>query len=605
MLGDFLVEKRGVHRRGAGVRRLNKRVFTPTAIFTQYTSDPLLLPSTESSVNPITDATTPAATTTSTPAPVNPVPPTSSSTSNTAVTTPTPATTSTTPAQTPTPTTSVLPATTSSSPVQAQQPQTTPAQAQPNTAVQHTAVTHSLADATAEVTKILTSTRVGGAAAASSVLPSPTSSTTPASNTSTGVIVGGIIAAVVGVAGILFAVVYFIRRSRKNDDGGDDDGNDFNAQAFRRQSVVLHDDAPTAMSRAMTLNRGGNTPRPPTMIERKMANTPAPFNYPTVPHPYAYNQASFAPGQIVTPGPYTPTSVNSANPFFSPYGESPIGSPVSVAPYDSAYNAQGQLITRQPSTGSPTVLSRQPSSAAMSTAQPVQEPEYVDLSRSSVTPFQAAQYAEISARLNTTPPRALPASEVAEVAEELAEHEDSAPAPPPKPVEPLELQPTIIFDESQHLSVTPTPRESSFPESPFADPTLSFHEEQLQHTPERDSFPQPPSPTFSSTSRVTSKPPTLPEIQIQQRPFSPVSLDFPVAPSTPRAVPSPLASTFSMPSPPPDAHFTEKPVPASEPAPAPATAPAPRAQATGPTPMAKRPDTVYTLYDEEDAYAGI
>ncbi|KAJ3001104.1 hypothetical protein NUW54_g6643 [Trametes sanguinea] len=36
-----------------------------------------------------------------------------------------------------------------------------------------------------------------------------------------------------------------------------------------------------------------------------------------------------------------------------------------------------------------------------------------------------------------------------------------------------------------------------------------------------------------------------------------------------------------------------------------APAPAPREQATARVPAAKRPDTVYTLYDEEDAYAGI
>lgn len=357
----------------------------------------------------------------------------------------------------------------------------------------------------------------------------------------------------------------------------------------------------------MTVNRGGSTPRPPTMIERKMANTPVSYDIPAMAHPYgyagAYGQPSFSPGQIITPGPYTPTTVNSANPFFAPYGESPIGSPVSVAPYDSAYNEQGQFVSRQPSNGSTAILSRQPSSAAVPASQPAEGAQYVDLSRSSVTPFQAAQYAEISRRLNTNPPEALPASQVAEVAEELAEHDEPAPVPIPKPVEPLELQPSISFDESQHLTVQPTPRESSFPESPFADPTMSFHEDQLEHAPERDSFPQPPSPTFSSSSRVTSKPPTLPEIQIQQRPFSPVSLDFPLVPSTPRAVPSPLASTFSMPSPPPDAHFPESPAAAAAPAAA-APAPVPRSQVT-PVPMSKRPDTVYTLYDEEDAYAGI
>ncbi|KAI0676140.1 hypothetical protein C8Q78DRAFT_371007 [Trametes maxima] len=404
-------------------------------------------------------------------------------------------------------------------------------------------------------------------------------------------------------------VVYFIRRSRKDNDYGEDE-NDFNAQAFRRQSTALPDDGVPPVSRSMTFNRGSNnnSPRPPTMIERKMGSTPGPYPMPTAPHPYgyagAYAQPSFAPGQVMTPGPYTPTTVNSANPFFAPYGESPISSPVSVAPYDSAYNSEGQLITRQPSVASTAVLSRQPSSAVTPAAPaPSTEVEYVDLNRSSVTPFQAAQYAEISRHLNTAPPHALSASEVAEVAEELAEHDEPALLPPKKIVEPLELQPSISFDEPRHLAVAPTPREHAFPESPFADPTMSFHEEQVQHVPQRDSLPQPPSPAFSNSSRVTSQPPTLPEIHIQQRPFSPVSLDFPIAPSTPRPDPSPLASSFTMPSPPPNAHFPD--AITAEPPAAPAPTAVPREPAPKVTPASKRPDTVYTLYDEEDAYGGM
>lgn len=41
MLGESVVEKRAVHRRGAaGVRRLNKRVYIPTAIFTTAADEP-------------------------------------------------------------------------------------------------------------------------------------------------------------------------------------------------------------------------------------------------------------------------------------------------------------------------------------------------------------------------------------------------------------------------------------------------------------------------------------------------------------------------------------------------------------------------------------
>ncbi|KAI0364542.1 hypothetical protein BV20DRAFT_955993 [Pilatotrama ljubarskyi] len=597
MLGDAQIDKRGVHRRlSAGVRRLNKRVFTPTAVFTPFPTDTdteaPVASATQPVANPNPSTTRPLLLPpTTTPVASSAVPTTSAAVSTSL---PGPATSLATVPTQPTTSASVPPATTL--------PPTT--QVRVTTPVQQTPATQSVADAVTAVTQTLTSTRSPTTTPVSSAAAAASPTATPSSSVSTGVVIGGIVAAIIGVAGILFAVIYFIRRSRKSDEG--DDGNDFNAQAFRRQSVALRDDDVPVMSRAMTLNRGGaSTPRPPTMIERKMASTPVAYPVPPVPHPYgyagAYGQPSFSPGQIMTPGPYTPTTVNSAHPFFSPYGQSPIGSPVSVAAYDSAYNADGHPISRQPSNGSSTVLSRQPSSAAQPAVQATPETDYVDLNRSSVTPFQAAQYAEISRRLNTTPPQPLPASEVAEVAEEI-EQDEPVPVPPQKSVEPLELQPSISFDEPRHLAVQPTPREHSFPESPFADPTMSFHEEQMQHAPQaRDSLfaePQPPSPTFSSKSRITSTPPTLPEIQIQQRPFSPVSLDFPLVPSTPHPVPSPLGSTFSIPSPPPSAHFPETTAPAS-------ATPTLRDHVVAGAPMAKRPDTVYTLYDEDDAYAGI
>ncbi|KAI8985659.1 hypothetical protein BD414DRAFT_61883 [Trametes punicea] len=601
MLGDFQIDKRTVHRRlGAGVRRLNKRVYIPTAIFTPFPTEtdatspsPTATQSAAAQTTPVTPGVLPPVQ--STP-PILPNP-ASSATTNPLPTLPTAATTS--PAISTILSTSVTPPTTTSVPPATTQQQTT--QAQVTTPVQQAAASQTVADALTEVTETLTSTRGPSAAAASSIAPSASSPATTTSNVSTGVVIGGIVAAIVGIAGIVFAVVYFVRRSRKSADG--DDGNDFNAQAFRRQSLALHDDEMPAMSRAMTLNRGGsNTPRPPTMIERKMAHAPVSYNASAMPHPYgyasAYNQPSFSPGQIVAPGPYTPTTANSANPFFSPF-ETPMASPVSPTHYEPGYDGQGLPISRQPSTGSANILSRQPSSAAQAAPQNAPETDYVDLNRSSVTPFQAAQYAEISRRLNTTPPQALPASEVAEVAEELAKQDEPAPFSPQKPVEPLELQPSISLDDSQHLAVQPTPRENAFPESPFADPTLSMHEEQALHNQDRDSFPlpQPPSPAFSSKSRIPSTPPKLPEIQIQQRPFSPVSLDFPLISSTSRPSPSPLGSSFTAPSPPPTAHLHD--------AAAPAAGPALREQATAGAPAAKRPDTVYTLYDEEDAYAGI
>ena len=99
----------------------------------------------------------------------------------------------------------------------------------------------------------------------------------------------------------------------------------------------------------------------------------------------------------------------------------------------------------------------------------------------------------------------------------------------------------------------------------------------------------------------------LPELTIQERSFSPVTMEFPAPPSTigrPEAFTSPLAAPAAvtspdlhLPSPPPNAHLPDAPAPprarASEPTPQPVT-PAPA--------IAKRPETVY---DDDDAYGGI
>ena len=365
------------------------------------------------------------------------------------------------------------------------------------------------------------------------------------------------------------------------------------------------DDDMSGMSRAMSYNHGA---RPPTMIEQKLANAPASYGAPSMPsHPYGgygrgYEQGGFQPGQIVQP--YSPATANSANPFFNAYGESPMGSPVSVAPYDSQYDAYGNVIARQPSNGSSAVLSRHTSATSKAVPEPPTgaDGQYVDMSRSSVTPYQAAQYVEISRQLNTTPPQALPPlSAVNEDAEFDHHYQTHAVQDTTQPLD-LQAQQQVLFEASQHLGVPqPTPRESSFPESPFADPTMAA--EQAQHIPRRASEeslpPMPPAPAFMSEQRerITSIPPTLPEIHLQERAFSPVTADFPIAPSSVRPEPSPFAASFDIPSPPPDAHF-----PAAVPAPA-APAPAVRAQvgASG----AKRPDTVYTLYDDDDAYGGM
>ncbi|KAI0737346.1 hypothetical protein C8Q80DRAFT_1125486 [Daedaleopsis nitida] len=538
---------------GASISSMSTRTDNSLAGFpgvtaTSPTTTPAAIPATTTTATP---ATGPLTTTT---------PPTTTALATPTISSPTTTAPTTTALATPTTPTTTAPATTTSAPS-----------------------TPTLKDVTTEVDVTITASK-SQSPSISALAASPTASTEP-TQTSTGVVVGGIIAAVVAVAGLVFLITYFVRRSRsaKEEDSSDDD---FNPNAWKRQSTMLPDDGSSGIPRAMNYSRNGA--RPPTMIEQKLAggmsfNAPPPMPS----HPYgATGYGSFSPGQVVTPyTPYTPTTTNSANPFFSPYGESPIGSPVSVPAYESAYDAQGNLVSRHPSMASTAVLSRHTSVA--SKQEPAADGQYVEMNRSSVTPFQAAQYAEISRRLNSTPPQPLP---LTAVSEEM-EHAQEIDVPAQGHVEPLELQPSTSLVEGHRLNVQPTPREHSFPESPFADPNMIA--EQNQYIPRRDSTDsmlQVPEPM---KARVTSIPPTLPEIHLQERAFSPVAMDFPVAPSSVRPSPSPFSTSFNLPSPPANAHFHE----AAEPAPVP--------RATARVPAVKRPETVYTLYDEEDAYAGI
>ena len=326
------------------------------------------------------------------------------------------------------------------------------------------------------------------------------------------------------------------------------------------------------------------------------------------------NQSSFSPGQVVAmpPQAWSPATPHSGQPFFNnPMGESPIGSPVTPGPYDSAYNAQGQLVrspsagagafldrhgsngaemmlnrqpspgpnvmlNRQPSAGAAVALNRQPSghspyltrqspSAALQVDTPP-EAHYVDLNRSSVSPFQAAQYAEISTHLQTAPPAPLPTPMVAAAADEVLMKEDHVTYAVTTP-RPLNVSTGRAISPVQTHGV-----------SPFADP--------MEHGFDYDDLPKPPSPAYSSKSRIDSTPPKLPEIAVQQRSFSPVTMDFPMSPPA-HPVPSPLSLT--LPSTPSEVLFD-----------APLT-PRPGKD----TPSTPRPETTYTVYDDEDAYSGI
>jgi len=107
--------------------------------------------------------------------------------------------------------------------------------------------------------------------------------------------------------------------------------------------------------------------------------------------------------------------------------------------------------------------------------------------------------------------------------------------------------------------------------------------------------------------RPLSDPPTLPEIHVPERTFSPTSYDFPQTPSA-RPTPSPFHTNFTIPSAPSSGDKFAKDL-----APSAASAPAPRMQAifpdspkqeVTPKPQSQRPTSTYTVYDEADAYGG-
>jgi hypothetical protein len=184
------------------------------------------------------------------------------------------------------------------------------------------------------------------------------------------------------------------------------------------------------------------------------------------------------------------------------------------------------------------------------------------MSRSSVTPYQAAQYAEINRRLRNEPP-------ITEVDEPLSMRTPSMgdfPAVPGIAVHQPLAPPRPIVDPGS--------------ESPFADPQVI---DSRGGSVELEINLEPPTP---ARARIPSSPPILPEITPSQKTFSaisPVSYDFPVSAR-------PNDSSFDLPR-----RDSEDIEPAAQ-----------REIANKPRTPTKMRDTVPTIYgSEEDAYGGI
>jgi len=135
-------------------------------------------------------------------------------------------------------------------------------------------------------------------------------------------------------------------------------------------------------------------------------------------------------------------------------------------------------------------------------APPMPENDYMDVTRASVTPYQAEQYAAISRQLNIAP---VP---LPQLSEEHGAGEDA------------------------HMPVTVTNGNQPM-ESPFTDPQENVAHYQSSRPSsefhEHNYYGQ----TDEPVPRVPSIAPVLPDIQLQQRAFSPMS--FPVSPSPMRA----------------------------------------------------------------------
>ncbi|KAF8448797.1 hypothetical protein L210DRAFT_3640434 [Boletus edulis BED1] len=234
----------------------------------------------------------------------------------------------------------------------------------------------------------------------SALSPSATPSAVSASGPKTSTIVGGVAGTLIAIAALGLLLMWCMRRQRSRDI------DDFDAQAFKRQSAILVDDPPAPQ-------RSYN-PRPPTMIEQHNAS-------PALAAQGAYSGQNF----------YGNYSEHSQQPPYAPEMNQLAGSPPPQA-YGApsmgyaGYNDPQQRIVRQPShMGRPAYdptqqLARQPSNAQYLTRQPSSAPgyppptapptsldpnaRYIDLNRSSISPYQAAQYADISRQLGTNNP---------------------------------------------------------------------------------------------------------------------------------------------------------------------------------------------------------
>ncbi|KZT41711.1 hypothetical protein SISSUDRAFT_1059234 [Sistotremastrum suecicum HHB10207 ss-3] len=267
---------------------------------------------------------------------------------------------------------------------------------------------------------------------------------------STGSIAGIVAASLVAIGVIVTVVLYFIRRHSH-----EEEENSFSRRDFMRQSVAINDEP--------TYPNMSQQPRPPSMFERRAgaAGVGAHGFNPNQNNNNSSNQHD----QYMMPPPLPPT----ANPF------SPSASPMSPdypqyegAPHIEMVQHSVQPLTRTPS--SP--YGQQEHRQGAEEEEYAEEPNYLEMSRASVTPYQAAQYAEIQRRLNAPalvpPVPSMPASNY--TASEGDMHEDEL-RPPGAMHQRIDSNPPVLPDLPRAFSpVNVGPYAFPMPGAPGAPP---------------------------------------------------------------------------------------------------------------------------------------
>ena len=340
------------------------------------------------------------------------------------------------------------------------------------------------------------------------------------------------------------------RRARKYEV---DDAARFDVRGFRRSALML----PDPPSPDHGVSDGFN---PPPMMQRNHETftpvSPWAYSGSNMAGHGVHNQYQDVSGHVLSSAPQAEATASGQH--FEPIASVPLPSPPGQSASDS------RVLTRHPSNSLPR---RQANSTAGAVPRPtfttphttrnapIPADDYMDLSRSSVSPFQAVQYTEISRRLNYS--GSTSSSTMISPAQIYAiQQKELPPVPTVMPVrEPSipvvddsikaspfdDQEPSSSLSSQENLEVkavaapvAPPATEPMPLSSAVAPTTLTIANEaptlsvQTMHLPAYSSdsssqevleFPVPPSPAISyfSRYRTDSLPHVLPEIKIHQR----------------------------------------------------------------------------------------